>query len=427
MPGVSSAPEGAARCGGERRQIAFLDEPALGDDRRAFDDVAQLTHVAGPRVRLERRHRRRIDRRDRPAVPRVELVDEHLNEQRQVVLALTQRRQRDLEDVEPVVEVFPQLAVLDGHRRVLVRRGDDADVHRLFVFAADAPERALLQDPQQLHLRGRRHLGDLVEEQRAVVGELETALAAFDGAGERAFLVTEQFALEQGVGNGGAVDRDVRRVGARAQLVERLGDELLAGAGLAADQHRRVGRRGVLDHLIDLAHLGALADHRAERAVFAELAPQHAHLAQRRVALDDLAQQDPEPLQIDRLGEVVVRALLDGFDRRFDRALRRQDHGRDGIAAVVDPAEQIEASHLRHDQVGQDDGGMKRFDLREGLLAVGSHLDVEPPAANQLLETDARGAVVLDDQNAFTSGHRIQSSRFYRRRAKNTRIARDSA
>jgi hypothetical protein len=46
-------------------------------------------------------------------------------------------------------------------------------------------------------LHRRRHLADLVEEQRAAVGELEAALAARCAAGERALLVAEQLALEQ--------------------------------------------------------------------------------------------------------------------------------------------------------------------------------------------------------------------------------------
>ena len=51
-----------------------------------------------------------------------------------------------------------------------------ADVDGLLVPAAQAPERPLLQDAQQLHLRGRRHLGDLVEKERPVIGDLEAAL-----------------------------------------------------------------------------------------------------------------------------------------------------------------------------------------------------------------------------------------------------------
>ena len=77
--------------------------------------------------------------------------------------------------------------------------------------AAEPAEAALLQHAQQLDLRRRRHLADLVEEQRAAVGQLEAALPAIGGAGEGALLVAEDLALEQRLGNRRAVDRDERK------------------------------------------------------------------------------------------------------------------------------------------------------------------------------------------------------------------------
>ena len=80
-----------------------LDEVPLGQDRRALDDVAQLADVAGPRIVLEKVHRLLVDRAHRFAVARVELVEEVLHEQRNVLLAIAQRRQLDGEHVQPVV------------------------------------------------------------------------------------------------------------------------------------------------------------------------------------------------------------------------------------------------------------------------------------------------------------------------------------
>ena len=58
-----------------------------------------------------------------------------------------------------------------------------------------------------------------------------------DRAGERALLVAEQLALEQLLGNGGAVDRDEIAVRARALRVDGAREQLLAGAALAQHQH----------------------------------------------------------------------------------------------------------------------------------------------------------------------------------------------
>ena len=67
--------------------------------------------------------------------------------------------------------------------------------------------------------------------------------------------------------------------GARAQLVDRLRDQLLAGARLAEDQHRRRRRRRLLDHLIERAHRRAVADDAAEAPAIAQLPAQRLVLA----------------------------------------------------------------------------------------------------------------------------------------------------
>jgi hypothetical protein len=89
-----------------------------------------------------------------------------------------------------------------------VRRRDDAHVHLHGRGAADALERALLEDPQQLDLCLQRKVADLVEEERPPVGQLDATGLATRGAREGALLVSEQLALEQGVGQRRAVDRD---------------------------------------------------------------------------------------------------------------------------------------------------------------------------------------------------------------------------
>ena len=80
-------------------------------------------------------------------------------------------------------------------------------------------ELALLQHPQELHLRAERNLADLVEEDGSPVGQLEAPLLAPDRAGERAALVAEQLALEQRLSEGRTVHPDEGFVAARRLLV----------------------------------------------------------------------------------------------------------------------------------------------------------------------------------------------------------------
>ena len=73
---------------------------------------------------------------------------------------------------------------------------------------ADAADLAFLQRAQQLGLDRRRHLADLVEEDRAVAGHLEEAGLVADRTGERAPHVAEQLGLEQRLRERRAVDAD---------------------------------------------------------------------------------------------------------------------------------------------------------------------------------------------------------------------------
>ena len=72
--------------------------------------------------------------------------------------------------------------------------------------------------------------------------------------------MAEELAFHQVGGDRGAIDRDHRPIGARAGAVDRAGDELLAGAAFAADQHaaRRLG--DAVDLCFEVAHRRAIAD-----------------------------------------------------------------------------------------------------------------------------------------------------------------------
>ena len=84
----------------------------------------------------------------------------------------------DRHDVQAVEEVLAEAAGAHLVAQVAVGRGDQAHVDVQRLGAADAVEAPFLDHAQQLGLRGERHLADLVEEQRAAVGELEAARLA---------------------------------------------------------------------------------------------------------------------------------------------------------------------------------------------------------------------------------------------------------
>src|SRR6267378_1528065 len=116
-----------------------------------------------------------------------EMRDEHRN----VLLALPECRQLDVNNRDPVIELLAEAAAMDGRAEVAARGGDDAD--------------------------------------------------------------------------GRTVERDERPVAPWPRVVEHLGNELLAGAGLTLEAHVRVALCRLRDHGVDVLHPFRLADDVRER------------------------------------------------------------------------------------------------------------------------------------------------------------------
>ena len=94
-------------------------------------------------------------------------------------------------DVEAVKKVLAEAPFAHQLTQIDVGGRQNAHVHLDGFRAAQAHEFALLDDAQQLGLRFRADGGDFVEENRALIGDLEEPLLRGDGAGEGALDVAE--------------------------------------------------------------------------------------------------------------------------------------------------------------------------------------------------------------------------------------------
>src|SRR5918911_738390 len=146
--------------------------------------------------------------------------------------------------------------------------------------------------------------------------------------------MAEEFRLHQGFGNRGAVDGDELPTFARAEVVNRARDEFLARARLARDEDRSRRGRDLFDQIVNLAHRFGFPNQLAERAAVAQLATQGFILAPRLRIFDRALDDDAQLLHVNRLLEIVVRALfLYGAQGHLDRALPcQQDDGGFGVA-----------------------------------------------------------------------------------------------
>src|SRR5271166_4289681 len=135
-----------------------------------------------------------------------------------------------------------------------MRRNYDSNVHGDRLIAADALDFAFFEHAQQFRLHVQRHVADLIEEDRALIGLLELADVAPRGAGERSFLVAEEFRFDELGRNGGAVESNEWSGGAGAFFMDGARDQFLSGSSLAQDAHARFAGRDTLQLRHHAAH-----------------------------------------------------------------------------------------------------------------------------------------------------------------------------
>lgn len=85
------------------------------------------------------------------------------------------------------------------------------------------------------------HLANFIEKERPGAGHFKIPrLSSGAGPREGPLDIAEQFALQNVLRQGGAIDGDKGGVGAPAEIMEALGEHLLAGSGPSGDEHRAV-------------------------------------------------------------------------------------------------------------------------------------------------------------------------------------------
>ena len=244
----------ARRCCLHRRHVDA--QPRVPrQDRGALDHVLQFAHVAGPVVLHQAAH---------VAFGQLEValelaalaLHEMRRQERDVVAAFAQRNGIDREHVEPEIEVLAEAA---APRPPALRSRLVAAITRTStVRVCVSPTRSKLlscSTRSSFPCSVERHLGDLVEEQRAAVGQLEAADAVARRAGEARPRSWPKNSLSNS--SRGMVAQLTRISGRRLRLLASWMARAISSLpvpDLAGDQHGGVGRRHQLDlsqHLLD--------------------------------------------------------------------------------------------------------------------------------------------------------------------------------
>ena len=389
--------------GGEQVEFDAPDAVAGGQDHRPLDDVAQLADVAGPFVALERHHRIGGDLgRRHPPFARV-MGEEVEDERRDVLAPLGERGNDDRDHVKAIIEVFAEASGGDLLGQVARGGGDDADVDLDDAGAADAGEALVGEDAQDAGLRRDRHVGDLVEEQRA-------AMRLFEEAGTdevAALLDPEQFFLDTLGGHVGGADDDEGGRRALAPAVEQPRRDLLADPGGPDQQHAAAGRGDALQRRADAIDRRGIA---GEVVVLADGLAKALDLAAQPLRLGRARDHVEQALGLERLLDEVDRALPDRGHRGVEAAVARDDEHGDGRIAPLDLVEQLQPVEPRALQPHVEQR-QRRAPLRDRLqrgVAVGGTAGRIPLVLQHTRDQFADVEFVVDyediDGHRFTSG-----------------------
>ena len=154
-----------------------------------------------------------------------------------------------------------------------------------------------------------------------------------------------------------------------------------------------------LEQVVDPLHGRARAEELAEALGVVHHAAQALDLGTQHAVLHGALERDHQRVDLDRLGDEVVRPSPDGGDRRFEGAEGRHHHHRQVRAAGDDARAQLEPAHARHLDVGQDRIDLGGGEAVEGGLCRRGPRHLEPPSGEPRLEERTHVDVVVDDQH----------------------------
>src|SRR6266849_6975912 len=174
-------------------------------------------------------------------------LDKMCHQCRNIFWARPQWWQQHRENIQTIIEVAAKFAPVHHLHQITVRCRHQTNVHLMSPTAAQALELLFLQHAQQLGLQCRRYIAHFVQEERAFVGQLETANLLRDGSGEGASLVAKELTFQQIQRDGSAIQFYKRASAPRAEVMNRARDQFLSSAGFTLDKNRGIGRRDPFD------------------------------------------------------------------------------------------------------------------------------------------------------------------------------------
>ena len=180
--------------------MCHLNGVAGGDVHRPLNGVFQLSDISRPGIGEEQGHGLVADLQFL-SLGHVVLFDKGVGEECNIISSRPKRRNVDGQDIESVIEIFPESLGCNGLFQISIGGGNNSHVDGLWIFAADADDLSCLNDSKQRDLNVQRHVADFVQKYGSSVSQFKLARISFlAGAGKGSFFVAEKFAFHEDLG-----------------------------------------------------------------------------------------------------------------------------------------------------------------------------------------------------------------------------------
>ena len=127
----------------------------------------------------------------------IEFFENPCSQKRNIILALSKRRDVNSDDIQTEEQIFAELAVADHLLKILVCGADDSCIDGKRLGASKSCNGPFLKDSENLHLKRERHITYLIQKKCSAVCKLEHSYLSGICPSEGSLLVAEKLAFKK--------------------------------------------------------------------------------------------------------------------------------------------------------------------------------------------------------------------------------------
>src|SRR5262249_7511091 len=174
-------------------KISSANLPVLRHQHGALDDMIEFPNVSGKSMLEQMLARGLVEPADLFSITFCVLSEEVVGQRHDVIASIAQWRQPNLNRIQAKQEVLSKTTCTDFIFKTCIRGGDDAHVGVQSFRRTDPLKIAGFDHAQEFCLLSKWDICDLVHEQCALIGELESSGSICFRISEGALHVSEEF------------------------------------------------------------------------------------------------------------------------------------------------------------------------------------------------------------------------------------------